>query len=130
MESVKHENCELSYETVIGLEVHAELNTRTKMFCSCPNLFGAKPNTLCCNVCAGLPGGIPVMNRRAVEKSVMAGLALHCEIVEFCRMDRKQYFYPDYHAYQENFDEKLFATFERLYSDGREFAFFEELTQK
>ena len=83
------------YETVIGLEVHAELNTATKVFCSCPNLFGAKPNTLCCPICAGLPGGVPSMNRGAIEKTVTAGLALHCEISPVSRMDRKQYVYPD-----------------------------------
>ncbi len=83
------------YETVIGLEIHAELNTNTKVFCSCPNRFGAKPNTLCCPVCLGLPGAMPSLNRRAVELTVMAGLALHCEISPISRMDRKQYFYPD-----------------------------------
>ena len=83
------------YETVIGLEVHAELRTETKIFCACPNVFGAEPNTLCCPVCAGLPGAIPRLNRSAVEKAITAGLALHCEIAPVCRMDRKQYFYPD-----------------------------------
>lgn len=83
------------YECVIGLEVHAELKTQTKIFCSCPTAFGGEPNTQCCPVCAGLPGALPVLNRRAVELAVTAGLALGCEIAEFCRMDRKQYFYPD-----------------------------------
>ena len=83
------------YETVIGLEVHVELNTSSKIFCSCPNAFGAPPNTLCCPVCAGLPGGKPSMNRRAIEKAISAGLALHCEIAPVSRMDRKQYVYPD-----------------------------------
>ncbi len=83
------------YETVIGLEVHAELNTATKIFCSCPNVFGAEPNTLCCPVCAGLPGAVPRLNQSAVKKAITAGLALHCEIAQECRMDRKQYFYPD-----------------------------------
>jgi len=83
------------YETVIGLEVHAELNTATKIFCACPNVFGASPNTLCCPVCAGLPGAVPRLNKSAVEKAITAGLALHCEIARECRMDRKQYFYPD-----------------------------------
>ena len=84
-----------NYETVIGLEVHAELRTATKIFCACPNVFGAEPNTLCCPVCAGLPGGVPRLNRVAVEKAIIAGLALNCEIASVCRMDRKQYFYPD-----------------------------------
>ena len=86
---------EQRYETVIGLEVHAELNTASKIFCGCATTFGAEPNTLCCPVCAGLPGVLPTLNRRAVEKTITAGLALHCEINEICRMDRKQYFYPD-----------------------------------
>ncbi len=88
-------NLQNDYETVIGLEVHAELNTATKIFCACPNVFGAEPNTLCCPVCAGLPGALPRLNRSAVEKAITAGLALHCEIASVCRMDRKQYFYPD-----------------------------------
>lgn len=83
------------YETVIGLEVHAELNTVSKMFCACPTEFGAPPNSLCCPVCAGLPGAVPNLNRETVEKAITAGLALHCEIASVCRMDRKQYFYPD-----------------------------------
>ena len=82
-------------EVVIGLEVHAELNTKTKMFCGCSAAFGAAPNTQCCEVCGGFFGGVPRLNRRGVEKAVTAGLALHCEIAEVCRMDRKQYFYPD-----------------------------------
>lgn len=83
------------YEVVIGLEVHAELNTASKVFCSCPTAFGAQPNRQCCPVCAGLPGAVPRLNREAVEKAITAGLALHCEIAEVSRMDRKQYFYPD-----------------------------------
>ena len=79
-----------SYETVIGVEVHVELNTATKIFCSCPTTFGAEPNTLCCPVCAGLPGALPRLNRAAVEKAIMAGLALHCELAEACRMDLRQ----------------------------------------
>ena len=83
------------YEAVIGLEVHAELKTATKMFCSCSTSFGASPNTHCCPVCMGLPGAMPTLNRRAVELAVMAGAALNCEIATLCRTDRKQYFYPD-----------------------------------
>jgi len=83
------------YEAVIGLEVHAELKTKTKMFCSCPNQFGAEPNTNVCPVCAGMPGVLPVINARAVEFAVTAGLALNCEIAEFCKFDRKNYYYPD-----------------------------------
>lgn len=86
---------DVAYETVIGLEVHAELNTASKIFCSCPTKFGAAPNTQCCPVCAGLAGAMPSLNRAAVEKAVTAGLALHCEIARVSRMDRKQYVYPD-----------------------------------
>ena len=84
-----------SYETVIGLEVHAELKTKSKIFCACPTAFGARPNTHCCPICMGLPGAMPTLNRRAVELAVMAGLALECDVAEISRIDRKQYFYPD-----------------------------------
>lgn len=84
-----------TYELTVGLEVHVELATKTKIFCSCPTAFGAPPNTQCCPVCMGLPGSLPVLNRHAVELGMMAGLALNCEISRQCRTDRKQYFYPD-----------------------------------
>ncbi len=83
------------YKTVIGLEIHAELKTKTKAFCSCSAQFGAQPNTLCCPVCLGLPGAIPVMNSMAVELAIKAGFALGCKINSFSVMDRKNYFYPD-----------------------------------
>jgi len=83
------------YETVIGLEVHVQLGTTTKIFCGCPNEFGSSPNTNVCPVCLGLPGALPVISRRAVELAVSAGLSLHCRINPFSRFARKNYFYPD-----------------------------------
>ena len=83
------------FETVIGLEVHVQLDTRTKLFCGCRNVFGAPPNTHLCPVCYGLPGALPVPNRRAVELAVLAGLALDCEVNEESVFERKHYFYPD-----------------------------------
>jgi aspartyl-tRNA(Asn)/glutamyl-tRNA(Gln) amidotransferase subunit B len=80
---------------VIGLEVHVELGTRTKMFCGCRTEFGAEPNTQVCPVCLGLPGSLPVANRAAIEATIRIGLALHCDIAEWCRFARKNYFYPD-----------------------------------
>jgi aspartyl-tRNA(Asn)/glutamyl-tRNA(Gln) amidotransferase subunit B len=83
------------YEPVIGLEVHVQLGTKTKIFCSCPVEFGAAPNTNVCPVCLGLPGALPVMSRQAVEFAIAAGLALHCKVNPFSRFARKNYFYPD-----------------------------------
>lgn len=83
------------YEPVMGLEVHVQLGTNTKIFCGCPVEFGSAPNTNVCPVCLGLPGALPVVSRRAVELAVSAGLALHCRINPFSRFARKNYFYPD-----------------------------------
>lgn len=83
------------YETVIGLEVHIELSTKTKIFCGCPNDFGGKPNTHICPVCAGMPGALPVLNRNVVDYALKAGLAMKCKVHTFCKFDRKNYFYPD-----------------------------------
>src|SRR5207249_1356413 len=84
-----------NYEPVIGMEVHAELLTRSKMFCGCGTQFGAPPNTQCCPVCLGLPGSLPVPNRAAVEHVVRTALALNCEINAHSIFHRKNYFYPD-----------------------------------
>jgi aspartyl-tRNA(Asn)/glutamyl-tRNA(Gln) amidotransferase subunit B len=83
------------FDPALGLEVHVELNTATKMFCGCPTEFGAEPNTQTCPTCLGLPGSMPVMNARGVESAIRIGLALNCEIAEWCRFARKNYFYPD-----------------------------------
>ena len=83
------------YKTVIGLEVHVELATKTKIFCSCSTEFGGAPNTHTCPVCTGMPGALPVLNRQVVEYALAVGLAVNCEINQYCRFDRKNYFYPD-----------------------------------
>ena len=83
------------YETVIGLEVHVELATKTKIFCSCSTEFGGEPNTHTCPVCTGMPGSLPVLNKQVVEYALAVGLALNCQINQYCKFDRKNYFYPD-----------------------------------
>jgi aspartyl-tRNA(Asn)/glutamyl-tRNA(Gln) amidotransferase subunit B len=83
------------FDPVLGLEVHVELNTHTKMFCGCPTTFGAEPNTQVCPTCLGLPGSLPAVNAVAVESAMRIGLALNCEIAPWCRFARKNYFYPD-----------------------------------
>lgn len=83
------------YETVIGLEVHVELATKTKIFCGCKTDFGAAPNTHVCPICTGMPGSLPILNKQVVEFALRAGLALNCHINQFCKFDRKNYFYPD-----------------------------------
>ncbi|MBR2642622.1 MAG: Asp-tRNA(Asn)/Glu-tRNA(Gln) amidotransferase subunit GatB, partial [Lentisphaeria bacterium] len=85
----------MQYEAVIGLEVHIQVRTKSKMFCSCPNRFGAEPNTLTCPVCLGYPGTLPVPNHEAIIKAVKAGLLTGCKIAEVSKFDRKSYFYPD-----------------------------------
>ena len=86
---------ELQYKIVVGLEIHVQLCTATKMFCGCALQFGAAPNSRVCGVCLGLPGVLPVMNRQAVEYAVLAALALNCKIAHFTKWDRKSYYYPD-----------------------------------
>lgn len=83
------------YETVIGLEVHIELSTKTKIFCGCPSEFGGAPNTHTCPVCTGMPGALPVLNQKVVEYALKLGVATNCRIHQYCRFDRKNYFYPD-----------------------------------
>ncbi|HKM04239.1 MAG TPA: Asp-tRNA(Asn)/Glu-tRNA(Gln) amidotransferase subunit GatB [Lachnospiraceae bacterium] len=83
------------YETVIGLEVHVELATKTKIFCGCTTEFGGSPNTHTCPVCTGMPGSLPVLNKQVVEYALAVGLATNCTITQYCKFDRKNYFYPD-----------------------------------
>ena len=83
------------FDVVIGLEIHAELNTATKVFCTCKNEFGCEPNTNTCPVCTGMPGGLPILNKKAVEYTIKAGLCFGCDINDYAVFDRKNYFYPD-----------------------------------
>jgi aspartyl-tRNA(Asn)/glutamyl-tRNA(Gln) amidotransferase subunit B len=94
------------YEVVIGLEVHVELRTKTKAFCSCPNDFGSEPNSNVCPVCLAMPGALPVLNKAMLDYGIKTGLALNCEIAHYCKFDRKNYFYPDLpKAYQISQDD-------------------------
>jgi aspartyl-tRNA(Asn)/glutamyl-tRNA(Gln) amidotransferase subunit B len=95
MTVLPYEEALAAYDPVLGLEVHVELNTISKMFCGCSTAFGAEPNTQVCAVCLGLPGSLPVVNAKAVESAIRIGLALNCTIAEWCRFSRKNYFYPD-----------------------------------
>ncbi|MEU9073265.1 Asp-tRNA(Asn)/Glu-tRNA(Gln) amidotransferase subunit GatB [Kitasatospora sp. NPDC004745] len=95
MNLVSYEDALASYDPVMGLEVHVELGTKTKMFCGCSTELGAEPNSQTCPTCLGLPGSLPVVNAIGVESAVKIGLALNCEIAEWCRFARKNYFYPD-----------------------------------
>jgi aspartyl-tRNA(Asn)/glutamyl-tRNA(Gln) amidotransferase subunit B len=94
-ELVSFDEAMTRYEPVIGLETHVELGTATKMFCGCPTVFGAAPNSAVCPVCLGMPGSLPVANRAAIEYTIRIGLALNCSIASWCRFARKNYFYPD-----------------------------------
>ena len=113
----------MEYETVIGLEVHAELSTATKIYCSCKNAFGAEVNTECCPICTGMPGTLPTLNKKVVEYAVRMGCALHCGINLVSKQDRKNYFYPDLpKAYQiSQFDVPLCERgYVDVLMDGRE----------
>jgi aspartyl-tRNA(Asn)/glutamyl-tRNA(Gln) amidotransferase subunit B len=94
-ELMSYEDALAAFDPAMGLEVHVELNTVTKMFCGCRTEFGADPNTQTCPTCLGLPGSMPVVNAKAVESAIRIGLALNCDIAEWCRFARKNYFYPD-----------------------------------
>ena len=83
------------YDVVIGLEVHAQLLTRSKIFCGCSTAFGAAPNTQICPICLGMPGVLPVLNRKVVELAIRTALATHCQVAEMSQFARKNYFYPD-----------------------------------
>ena len=98
LEQYRRQTCDMhgcKYETVIGLEVHVELATKTKIFCGCSTAFGAKPNTQTCPVCTGMPGSLPVLNKQVLEYAIAVGLATNCEITRYAKFDRKNYFYPD-----------------------------------
>ncbi len=96
----------MGYKTLIGVEIHVELSTRTKIFCNCTNEFGGEVNTHCCPVCLGMPGSIPVLNKEVIEYAIKSGLAFNCDINQFSKMDRKNYFYSDlpkgYQTSQDN----------------------------
>lgn len=93
--ALNYEEVVAKYEPSLGLEVHVELNTETKMFCGCATVFGAPPNTQTCPVCLGMPGALPVVNEKAIESTIRIGLALNCAITPKSRFARKNYFYPD-----------------------------------
>jgi aspartyl-tRNA(Asn)/glutamyl-tRNA(Gln) amidotransferase subunit B len=94
-ELVDYDEAVRRYDPVIGIEVHVELGTKSKMFCSAPTEYGAEPNSQVSPVSLGLPGALPVLNHTAVESAIKIGLALNCQIAEVCRFARKNYFYPD-----------------------------------
>ena len=95
VELADYDDALAAFDPVLGLEVHVELNTASKMFCGCENTFGGEPNTRTCPVCLGLPGSLPVVNATAIESAIRVGLALNCSIATWCRFARKNYFYPD-----------------------------------
>jgi aspartyl-tRNA(Asn)/glutamyl-tRNA(Gln) amidotransferase subunit B len=126
MSLMPFEDAMARFDPVLGLEVHVELNTASKMFCGCSTAFGADPNTQTCPVCLGLPGSLPVVNAKAIESAIRIGLALNCTIADWCRFARKNYFYPDQPKnYQiSQYDEPIayegWAEVEIAGQDGRE----------
>lgn len=112
-----------AYEAVIGLEVHVQIRTKSKMFCSCPNQYGAQPNTLTCPVCMGYPGVLPTLNREAIRKTVIAGLMCSCDIAKKSKFDRKSYFYPDLvKNYQITQYDMPFCQHGRIHLSGKGFS--------
>lgn len=109
----------MEYEVIIGLEVHVQINTDSKLFCSCPNKYGEEPNNLVCPICMGYPGVLPTPNRKAIRKTIAAGLMCNCEISKFSKFDRKSYFYPDMPKnYQISQYDLPFCTHGRLHIEG------------
>lgn len=92
---VDFEDAIARYDVVMGIEVHVELNTKTKMFCGCATTFGNTPNSQVCPICLAMPGALPAVNEKAVESAIRLGLALECQVASFSRFARKNYFYPD-----------------------------------
>ena len=114
----------MEYEAVIGLEIHVQLKTRSKMWCACPNEYGAPPNSRVCPVCMGMPGVLPVANEEAMRLTALAGFLLNCDVPRFAKFDRKNYFYPDapknYQITQYDFPSTVRGNVEFEHEEGLE----------